>query len=1224
MAQERTTLRSPAAIQRRPPAATTIQRSPAAVAPSTAQVLQQRLGNQGTQALLARMSPAVQAATGTAPPKSSVATEKLSPLVPAQVPKSGAIQEKEAPAPSASKVSAPGSKATPESPSSAPGSFPSTSKPAAGRPAVEAPAKATTAPGSAKAPGDGPGGKTGASKAAAPNARKAIGPAIAAVQRRATGARKHSAPGVSVASAQAAAISPQAEQKRAAATQTMANLDAAKAEEVKRNEFKTKLKKAIEDATPKPTSESEATKVMKEGAAQASGTLRGQLATERDSAAGPIKSAAGTEVPASAQPAPPVVALQPEIIGPPPAPVSAAPVVPESLPPERLDYSADRAPADQTMAENNVTNEQLQEGNDPAFGPTIKARSSAEQHEATAEAKYRQGEDKVQDQAHNAAAQALSKDLAGMQGARVQQLGKVDAQKSGTKDKNARERQRVTDTIDGIKNKTRADVEVILASMETDAGNIFEAGLKRAEQAYEDTFEEAKGGVGTWLTTWGSDWDKLIAKSLGKARSEYLHQVDVAIDEVADSIAGKLKAAKDRVAAGRKEVEDFVKGLDASVKQFGEEALQSVSADFDTMGSDIDQRQDGLISKLTEQYKASYERMSAMENKLREANKSLWQRVYDATVGLIKKIIEFKNMLLSTLAKAAAVIGDIIAHPIRFLGNLVSAVMQGVKNFRANIETHLLKGLMDWIFGALSGAGLVLPDKFDLQGIISIVLQILGLTKENIRARAVAIVGEPVVAAIEKTAEVFVVIAKEGVPGIWRLIQEQLTNLKSMVLDAIFSYVKEKVIVAGITWIIGLLNPASAFFKACKAIYDIVMFFVTRGKQIMDLVNAVIDSISAIAKGSLDAAAAMVEKALAKAIPVAIGFLASLLGIGDPSKPVREFIEKARAPVNKAIDWVINLAVKGVKGLVAKGKSAVKKLIGWAMSKSKFSDDDGKTHEIYVDASGGTPHLMIASTPQTAKAFLEFYVKSQGEPFATTKKKEIEIARKAVAAADKQVEKINKELAAGKTDEQLVPLQQELLKLNVAVGEALSEMLGTDIGKLKEKYMLEGLTGTFGSIPKPKGDDFTPDHQPQAAVLEGAAELPYFTPGGQMAKRAAGRANAGYAINLHVKRHKAGRTYFGKGAGTKAAFFGRVSKVAAATETEKQKQRKTLIGEVKKELAEDVTAMKAVVKAKENFPDIVELKLPAKEEDKMIKEIGDRIVTGESQMASQDLDSLEN
>ena len=132
-----------------------------------------------------------------------------------------------------------------------------------------------------------------------------------------------------------------------------------------------------------------------------------------------------------------------------------------------------------------------------------------------------------------------------------------------------------------------------------------------------------------------------------------------------------------------------------------------------------------------------------------------------------------------------------------------------------------------------------MPNKFDLQGIISIVLQVMGLTYDNFRARAVKIVGEPAVKAIEKTAEVFKIIVTEGIPGLWRLLKEQLANLKTMVIDAIFNFVKEKIIVAGITWIIGLLNPASAFFKACKAIYDIVIFFVTRGRQIMSLVNAV-------------------------------------------------------------------------------------------------------------------------------------------------------------------------------------------------------------------------------------------------------------------------------------------------------------------------------------------------------------------------------------------------
>ena len=331
------------------------------------------------------------------------------------------------------------------------------------------------------------------------------------------------------------------------------------------------------------------------------------------------------------------------------------------------------------------------------------------------------------------------------------------------------------------------------------------------------------------------------------------------------------------------------------------------------MDAEIDQRRDGLIDKLAGQYKASYERMSAMEDKLREENKSLWQRVYDATVGLIKKILAFKDMLLSILMGAVSLILDIISDPIGFLGNLVSGIIQGLEKFMSNIAVHLQKGLMDWLFGAIAGTGLQLPDKFDLQGIVSIVLQILGLTYANFRARAVALVGEPVVAALEQAAEVFKIIITEGIPGLWRFIKDQVGDLKSMVLDAIFNFIKDRVIMAGITWIIGLLNPASAFFKACKAIYDIVVFFINRGSQIIALVNAVIDSIKAIVKGALGTAVLLVEGALAKAIPVAIGFLASLLGLGDPAKPVRETIEKARSPINKAIDWVINLAVKAVR-----------------------------------------------------------------------------------------------------------------------------------------------------------------------------------------------------------------------------------------------------------------------------------------------------------------------
>ncbi len=98
--------------------------------------------------------------------------------------------------------------------------------------------------------------------------------------------------------------------------------------------------------------------------------------------------------------------------------------------------------------------------------------------------------------------------------------------------------------------------------MDADAGRIFEDGLKDAESIYEQVFEDAKGGVGTWLTTWGDDWEELIEDSLATARQAYLRRVDQAIDAVADCVDAKLKAAKDCVTAGRTQVDTFVKGLD--------------------------------------------------------------------------------------------------------------------------------------------------------------------------------------------------------------------------------------------------------------------------------------------------------------------------------------------------------------------------------------------------------------------------------------------------------------------------------------------------------------------------------------------------------------------------------------------------------------------------------------------------------------------------------------
>jgi len=906
MALDRTALRTESGFERRRPAPSHSAQPPTPITVSPpVHNLQGRIGNRATQALISRsvVSSPTDATTTASTVHGDTSQTTITPAL-GQPVKSDASHQR----PEHAKDT--GSAQTRETTTPAAPAF---QEGAGAKPEKSSKSAVLHAELLAPAQGDASQEK-GPPKLTAPSAREALTPLVTTLHHRAATARKHSPARVPVASAQAAAIRPATERARVAAIQTVANLDAAKDKtgQFNKNEFREKLKKAIDATMQKPKTESEAKEVMKSGAKNASGLLKGEVTTQNQAVSGELQSAT-TDVRVSDQPEMKEVGLTPEPLGAPPAPVTTEAAVPPPLPAQQLDYSSDRAPTDKAMADGGVTKEQLEQGNEPEFKANLAARTDAEKREAAVEQSYRKTEAGIREQTEHSAQTVVSHGLTNIHAARVAKIGKVVNQQNATREKHAAEHQRITDEINKIKNETRRDVEEILKTMEKEAGDIFEKGLSDAEKAYEATFKEEKGGTWTWLTTWGSDWEDLIERSLATARGIYRVTVYQAIDRVADFVDAKLEEAKRKVSEGRSKVRSFVKGLDDSVRGFGETALKTVAADFDQMTGEIDQRRDSLVDRLTQQYKASYERMSAMEEKLREENKSLWQRIYDATVGLIKKILAFKDMLLNVLARAADAIGSIIAHPIAFLGNLVDAGKLGFTNFVDHIGEHLKQGFMEWLFGAVAETGIQLPKNFDLAGILSLVLQVLGLTYSNIRSRAVKILGEKVVKALETAAEIFKILITKGPAGLWEYIKEKLGDLKAMVIDKIKSFIMEKVIMAGVTWIIGLLNPASAFFKACKAIYDVVMFFVSHGEQILALVNAIIDSISSIAKGAIGAAAAWVEKTLARTIPVIIGFLAALLGVGGISEKIKEIIEAIRKPINEAIDWVINGAVKVVR-----------------------------------------------------------------------------------------------------------------------------------------------------------------------------------------------------------------------------------------------------------------------------------------------------------------------
>ena len=53
-----------------------------------------------------------------------------------------------------------------------------------------------------------------------------------------------------------------------------------------------------------------------------------------------------------------------------------------------------------------------------------------------------------------------------------------------------------------------------------------------------------------------------------------------------------------------------------------------------------------------------------------------------------------------------------------FLRNLLGAVGQGVRQFMTNILTHLRDGVIAWLTGPVAAAGIQMPERWDLRGII--------------------------------------------------------------------------------------------------------------------------------------------------------------------------------------------------------------------------------------------------------------------------------------------------------------------------------------------------------------------------------------------------------------------------------------------------------------------------------------------------------------------------
>lgn len=277
--------------------------------------------------------------------------------------------------------------------------------------------------------------------------------------------------------------------------------------------------------------------------------------------------------------------------------------------------------------------------------------------------------------------------------------------------------------------------------------------------------------------------------------------------------------------------------------------------------------------------------------------------------------------VLVYLKRAAAAFKTILKSPIGFVRNLVAAGKLGLWRFVHNFVPHLKAALIGWLTGALGGAGVYIPQALSLLEIGKFVLSVLGITWAKIRGKIVKIIGEPAMKALETGLDIVVALVRGGPAAAWELIKQKLSDLKDMVIESIVSFVKDRIVTAAVTKLVSLLSPAGAFVQAILAIYNTIMFFVERLRQIAAVAATVIDSLAAIAAGRIGPAANKVELTLERLLTVVIGFLARIAGMGRVSDAVVGFIKRVQARVDHALDAAI-------KWIVEKAKSFLKSVFG--------------------------------------------------------------------------------------------------------------------------------------------------------------------------------------------------------------------------------------------------------------------------------------------------------
>jgi Skp family chaperone for outer membrane proteins len=435
-----------------------------------------------------------------------------------------------------------------------------------------------------------------------------------------------------------------------------------------------------------------------------------------------------------------------------------------------------------------------------------------------------------------------------------------------------------------------------------------------------------------WLL--GMDDLPAVKAIFERNRTIFVNTINQLVENISADNKRVIQECKDELARAKKDIKDYVDKLGPDLKNIGKQAAEEMNGKLNELDRTVAKKEQELQDSLKDKQQAAIKAIDEKIEKMKEAMSGALAKLGKLLLWAAKKFFTWAlekfgfslSEIENIINKGAAVLKAIFTKPIQFVKNLVKAASEGFKNFGKNFLKHLQDAVFEWLTGSLTG--LILPSSWDLKGILSVVFQMLGLTYQNIRAHLVRLIPEPAVKALETSFTLVKTLITEGPLAAWEQLKDMAGEMKEAFITAIKDWIKWQVVQKAIETILSMFIPGAGIIRAIIGIYDTIVFFIQRAKDIMKMIGSFLGSIAEIAAGNIGAAAEALEKGLARGLVLVIDFLARFLRLSGITAKIREAIQKIRAKVDNVIERVAKWVVDKGKHLLSAVQSGASKILG--------------------------------------------------------------------------------------------------------------------------------------------------------------------------------------------------------------------------------------------------------------------------------------------------------